>query len=378
MSGPVKLAFGIFKYFPHGGLQRDMMRIAAEAVRRGHQVTVYAISAEGEIPAGVNLELLPVSGWSNHARAKRFAAALHRKLEAEKPDLFFAFNRMPGADLYFAADNCFALCAQRHPAPVRLLPRYRIFLAFEEAIFAPQAKTVILYLTPGQLHDFQRIYHTPAERFRLLPPGIPADRRRPEHPEPVREAKRREFGIFPDEVLLIQVGSGFRTKGVDRSLRALAALPEELKKRTRLLIAGRDSGTACPRLAASLGISDRVIFAGGRDDIGALLLAADLLIHPARNEATGTVLIEALAAGTPVMATANCGFANYVAESGGIVTPGVPFDQEAFDRELAAVLSASGRLEQLKQLAVEYGAKADFYRRAEAAVDYIEEAAPCR
>ena len=59
----MKLAFGIFKYFPHGGLQRDMMRIAAEAVRRGHRVTVYAISAEGEIPAGVKLELLPVSGW---------------------------------------------------------------------------------------------------------------------------------------------------------------------------------------------------------------------------------------------------------------------------------------------------------------------------
>ena len=92
----MKLAFGIFKYFPHGGLQRDMMRIAAEAVRRGHRVTVYAISAEGEIPAGVKLELLPVSGWSNHGRAKRFAAALRRKFEAEKPDLFFAFNRMPG------------------------------------------------------------------------------------------------------------------------------------------------------------------------------------------------------------------------------------------------------------------------------------------
>ena len=162
---------------------------------------------------------------------------------------------------------------------------------------------------------------------------------------------------------------------MDRSLRAVAALPEELKKRTRLLVAGRDSGNTCPKLAASLGISNRVIFAGGRDDVGALLLAADLLIHPARNEATGTVLIEALAAGTPVMATANCGFANYVAESGGIVIPADPFDQETFDRELAAALSTPGRLEQLKQLAIDYGAKADFYRRAEAAVDYIEEAA---
>ena len=45
------------------------------------------------------------------------------------------------------------------------------------------------------------------------------------------------------------------------------------------------------------------------------------------------------------------------------------------DRELAAALSTPGRLEQLKQLAIDYGAKADFYRRAEAAVDYIEEAA---
>lgn len=124
---------------------------------------------------------------------------------------------MPGTDLYFAADNCFALSAQRHPALVRkLLPRYRTFLAFEEAIFTPEAKTVILYLTPGQLRDFQQVYHTPGRT------GSGCCRRASRRTADARNIRSRSGkpsdvnSASADEILLIQVGSGFRTKGVDR------------------------------------------------------------------------------------------------------------------------------------------------------------------
>lgn len=371
----MKLAFAIFKYFPYGGLQRDMMRIAEESARRHHQITIYTMSTQGEIPPSINIEILPTIGWSNHRRAQNFAAQLQKKLAANKPDIFFTFNRLPGADLYFAADNCFALAKPRFRWLYKLLPRYRTFLAFEKAIFSPASKTKILYLTPGQLTDFQSVYHTPTERFKLLPPGISENRKRPKNSEIIREAKRRELGISQEEILLIEIGSSFRTKGVDRSLRAVAALPEALKNRTKLLVAGRDSSNFYPKLAKSLGINEKVSFAGGRDDIVELLLAADLLIHPARNEATGTVLIEALAAGTPVITTDNCGFANFVAESGGVVIPGAPFNQAEFNQALNAVLTNPGKLQELQKLAIAYGENANFYHRAETAVDYIEEIA---
>ena len=54
---------------------------------------------------GVTLKLLRGRGFSNHARARSFAAAVRRFAAAEKFDLIFGFNRMPGLDFYFAADN---------------------------------------------------------------------------------------------------------------------------------------------------------------------------------------------------------------------------------------------------------------------------------
>ncbi len=235
-------------------------------------------------------------------------------------------------------------------------------------------KTRILYLTPAQKRDFVEVYGTPQERFTLLPPGIPPDRKRPADAAAVRERKRAELGIAPDDILLLEVGSGFRTKGVDRMLRALAALPKTVAAKTKLFVAGRETSSAFAVLARQLKLVGKVVFGGGRNDVAELLLAADLLVHPARNEATGTVLVEALAAGTPVLCSANCGFANYVEESGGAVLP-EPFDESAFLRLLEEILTSPGRLENMRNAAVAYGETADFYRRAAVAVDLLEEAA---
>ena len=56
-------------------------------------------------------------------------------------------------------------------------------------------------------------------------------------------------------------------------------------------------------------------FLGGRSDVPRFLLGADLLIHPAYHENTGTALLEALVAGLPVLVTDVCGYAHYIAEA---------------------------------------------------------------
>lgn len=374
----MRLLFPIFRYFPHGGLQSDMLRIAEAALRRGHEVTIATMAwqCEDAPPDGIVLNLFPARGLSNHARAKHFAAEIGAFAAAGRFDRVVGFNRLPGLDLYFAADNCFAKsAAARHPKWVlALLPRYRTFLALERAVFAPESKTRILCLTERQKREFVEVYGTQEARFTLLPPGISPAHRRPENAEEVRAAKRAELGVAPEETLLLEVGSGFRTKGVDRTLEAFAALPEELLRKTKLFIAGRESSRKFESLARRLNLAGRVTFGGGRDDVRELMLAADLLVHPARNEAAGNVLVEAIAAGTPVCCTENCGFSGYVAESGGMVLPG-PFDQAAFAAKLAELLSIPGRLDVMRQQCAEYGRNADFYRRPEAAVDAIEEAA---
>lgn len=372
----MNIVFGIFKYFPHGGLQRDMMRIAEELLRRGDRVTVFCHHWDDDapVPEGITVKTLTARGWSNHARAESFIRHLGEELKSFPHDVFVAFNRIPGADVYFAADNPFYSTAIRNVGKLGawLLPRYRTFIAEERGVFAPDAKTVIMYLTPRQKDEYIAIYGTPEERFKLLPPGIPADRKRPseEEAERRREAKRKELDVAEDETLLLQVGSGFRTKGVDRSIVAFAALPDDFREHIRLVVAGRGRERPLERLARKLGVDDRVKLLGARDDVPDLLLAADLLVHPARNEATGTVLIEALAAGLPVLCSGNCGFADYVRESGGVVLKN-PFSQRLFNKALRRVFLTPETLADLKQNAIGYGQSSDFYRRAEVACDII-------
>lgn len=370
----MNIVFAIFKYFPHGGLQRDMMRIAEALIRRGDKVTVFCHLWEDDapVPAGVEVRKLAVSGWSNHGRAESFIRRLAEELKRTPHDRFVAFNRMPGADFYFAADNPFYSTALRNVGVwgSRLLPRYRTFIAEERSVFDPGSKCVILCLTSRQRDEYIGIYRTQSGRFRLLPPGIPEDRRRPDDADARRAAKRRELGVGDDEVMLLQVGSGFRTKGVDRSIAAVASLPDDFRDRVRFFSAGQGRSKPLEKLARRLGVDDRAVLLGPRDDVPDLLFAADLMIHPARNEATGTVLIEALAAGIPVLCSGNCGFADYVLESGGVVLPS-PFSQRHLNSTLLRVLSTPEKLADMKQNAIGYGRNADFYRRAEVAAGII-------
>jgi UDP-glucose:(heptosyl)LPS alpha-1,3-glucosyltransferase len=368
----MKIAMTLFKYFPYGGLQRDFLRMARVCADRGHRVTVFAGEWTGDKPDWLDIRMIPLKKWSNHGRAAEFERKFGRIIRQETFDLTVGFNRMAYLDFYFAADNCLIMRDRaRHPDWwLGLVPRYRAWHRQERAVVGREADTVIMYITPHQKRDYQAVYGTPAERFRYLPPGIDVTCRRPENAQEKRDVKRRELGLSENEILLLLVGSNFRGKGVDRLFRAAAQVPDSVHY--RIFIAGDCSPKGFEELAEELNIRSRVTFGGGRGDVADLLLAADLMVHPARDEATGTVLTEALAAGLPVICSEACGFHNFVEESGGIVTR-EPFRQAELDQQLKQALTPES-LTELKRRALEYSRTADFYRRAEVAADLFEDA----
>jgi UDP-glucose:(heptosyl)LPS alpha-1,3-glucosyltransferase len=238
-------------------------------------------------------------------------------------------------------------------------------------VFAPEAKTEILMISEVQQPLFVKHYGTPAERFHLLPPGIAQDRRAPANAAQIRAEFREEFEVRPDELLLVQIGSGFKTKGVDRSLKALSALPRELSQRTRLLVIGQDDPKPFKLQAKALGVSGMVEFLKGRSDIPRFLLGADLLIHPAYNENTGTVLLEALVAGLPVLVSDVCGYAHYIADADcGRVVPS-PFEQQVLDQMLAQMLADDAQRSAWSRNALAFAETADLYSMPQKAADVI-------
>lgn len=368
----MQLAFCFYKYFPFGGLQRDFMRIALACQARGHVIRVYTLEWTGDVPAGFEVVRVPVRALSNARRYAKFSDWVGKDLKWRPADRVVGFNKMPGLDVYFAADPCYEEKARTlRNALYRMSGRYRHFAAYERAVFSPESRTEILMISSLQQPFFEKHYATPPSRFHLLPPGISPDRRAPANAAEVRRDFRAEFGLADEDLLLLQVGSGFKTKGLNRSLQALANLPDGLRQRTRLVAIGQDEPGSFERQASSLGVGERVSILQGRSDIPRFLLGADVLIHPAYNENTGTVLLEALVAGLPVLATAVCGYAHYIEEArGGLVVP-EPFEQSRLDALLVSMLTDDAARQRWQANALAFAETADIYSNAEHAADLI-------
>src|SRR5690606_29314828 len=132
----MELAFCLYKYFPFGGLQRDFLRIAQACRARGHAVRVYTLEWEGERPEGIEVNIVPARALTNPKRYRRFSDLVTLDLAARPVDRIVGFNKMPGLDVYYAADPCYAeKAATRRGWLYRLSGRYRHFSAYERAVF---------------------------------------------------------------------------------------------------------------------------------------------------------------------------------------------------------------------------------------------------
>lgn len=374
----MKLAFCLFKYFPFGGLQRDFVHIAQACQDRGHSIHVYAMSWEGDLPSGFIVSLIRSRGITNHQRCENFSKSLTKLFEREQFDLIIGLNKMQNLDVYYAADPCYKAKVMEGKGSIyRLGPRYRSYLRLEKAVFDPSSKTLILLISEKERAKYIQYYDTPEERFHSLPPGISRDRIITDNVEAIRKETRNVLNVSDDEFLLLMVGSAFKTKGLDRSLLALAGLPERLRKKTRLFVIGKGKVAPFQNMAKRLKIPEHLYFLGAREDVPKFMVSADLLLHPAYSENTGTVLIEAMASGLPVLASDICGYAFHVKNAGaGLLIPS-PYHQQTFNDLLREMLLSSKR-ETWKRKGLEYVSRNDFFSMPEKAADIIESLAERR
>ncbi|MDY0040739.1 MAG: glycosyltransferase family 4 protein, partial [Desulforhabdus sp.] len=367
----MKILIALFKYFPWGGLQKDTLRFAQEAVRRGHQATILTTDWIGSRPdEDISIEIMPVRALANHRAVDKFARCFLDYRCHHSYDISLAMSRIPGADFYFVADSCMASWMPKKHSHfiLKTMPRFRTYLAHERAICSPLSPTRLLYIASPQKDDFLSAYQLPEERFIYLPPGMDPRCQRPDNAEHLRQQKRIELRLANDAIMLIQIGTNIWRKGFDRVLVAIAALPENLRNRVRFFLAGNDKPEKVRKVAQAHGVADSVTFLGPRDDVHELLLAADIMVHPAREEGAGNVLIEGLVAGLPVICSAACGFGSFVNEATQTVVP-EPFAQQNLNSMLEQSLA---QLPKLAARTIAYAKPRDFCARDRVVVDAIE------
>ena len=368
----MKIALCLYKYFPFGGLQRDFLRIAEVLYKRGHQVRTYTRKWDApEKPNWMDIVIVPVSGITNHSQNVKYFNWVQNHLRDNPVDRVVGFNKMPGLDVYYGADVCYLEKVENEKGFFyKFSSRFKHYYEFEKRTVGRGLKNKLMIITPNQKRDFQKHYQTEDDRFYLLPPGISSDRKYSNFRTNARKDFRQKNNLQDNDFLLLQIGSDFSRKGVDRSIKALAALPEEIRKHTYLYVLGQDNESKFASLACNLKVKNQILFMGGRSDVPDFIAGADLFLHPARSENTGTAILEALVGGLPEIVTDVCGYAPYVEEANSGFVLESPYNQESFNACLRESLDRT-KLENWQRNARHFADTKDLYSLPEKAADVI-------
>lgn len=132
-----------------------------------------------------------------------------------------------------------------------------------------------------------------------------------------RERKRAELGISKDAFVVLNIGEMIARKN---QMAAIAAIAQCKSKDTVLLICGRgEKERELKRLAEEMNLGARVVFAGFRRDINEVLKLSDVFLFPSFQEGLPISMIEAMAAGLPIVCSDIRGNRDLVDENGGFL-----------------------------------------------------------
>ena len=305
---------------------------------KGHRVTVYArkdgaaLPAKADLDPGVQIELIGPGGKHASdesqllAQVPAFSQPLHEQWRHERPDVAHALRWTSGLAALAAARDLRVPVVQsfgslgvaerrHHVLPVSVgTERIRLEPAIGRSVNAVVAGS------SDEESDLTRL-GVPRRSIKVVPCGVDTDEFSPEGPVADRTGRPR----------LVTVADLNEHDELTMLLQALSKVPSaELVVAggpPRAKLRGDMAYRRLAKVAESLDMTGRVLFAGevGRSALPPLLRSADLLVNVSEYDPTGMVSVQAMACGTPVIATAGGGQVDAVVDgtTGILVPPGL-------------------------------------------------------
>jgi D-inositol-3-phosphate glycosyltransferase len=218
---------------------------------------------------------------------------------------------------------------------------------------------LLVAATPIEQEQLIELYGAREDRIRIVSPGVDVERF---HPIPQDHA-RATVGLCPDRRLILFVGRIEPLKGIDSLLQAVAlAMDERPELRSGIcvpIIGGdpdprraNDEMARLQALRAELGMDDEVLFLGARDQntLQYYYSAAEMVVMPSDYESFGMVALEAMACGTPVIASDVGGLA-YLVRNGRTGYRVPARDPEALAAKILRLLTDEGLRRRIGQRA---------------------------
>jgi len=193
-------------------------------------------------------------------------------------------------------------------------PKIAVARSIERLQYRPDRFALALAVTEEVGCDLVEVHGVPEDRIEVQPYTVDVQSFR----AAPRGSLRTAIGIGDDVPLILFVGHNFEGKGLADAIEALAGLDGT----ACLAVVGNGEADSYSKLAVKLGTRDRVHFIGAMETPEACFRDADLFLLPTHQDVWGITLVEAMAAGLPIVTTDAAGASSLVKEVGaGIVVP---------------------------------------------------------
>ena len=321
------------------GITQVVYGLTRTLAKKGHDVTVYASDALGLHGKG-RTEIGNSPAYIDGVKVRYFPYLLRYGTIFFTPSMFYSVrDEIKEFDVIHIHDARCLQCAittyyaelfsipivfQPHgsfksPFPSGRLRKFsRLFIdtLYAEKVFEKASKIVALSQMEAEQYRGMGVSE---EKIEVIPNGIDLS----EYGDlPPKGAFKKKFGIDDDEKIVLYLGRIHRIKGIDILVKAFADIVKKLEE-VKLVVVGPDDGYLgeLEVLINALNMEDNMLISGplyGRDKLEAYV-DADVYVLPSRYEIWGMTVLEAVACGTPVILTENCGMAKYLRDKVGLV-----------------------------------------------------------
>jgi UDP-glucose:(heptosyl)LPS alpha-1,3-glucosyltransferase len=306
----MKIAFCYESVLPaRGGCETYISDLARRLAADDHEVHLFACQwDEKALPPGLHYHRLSRPLGPRFLRPWLFGRSCLRALQDAEPLISIGFNKTWGQDILYPQGGLHVASAEcnlrKHRGGLtRALahvikavdPAHWSFSLLERRQYLGTRRPLIVVNSNLVRHHFAHYYGVDGDEVHVVRSAIDPGRF-VEHDRPRRRLEwRQKWGIGPEETVALFVAMNYRLKGLEPLMHALRRVPRG--QPFRLLVAGSPRTRAFERLAARLGVADRVRFIGYCPETRNCYFASDFLVHPTFYDPCSLVVLEALACG---------------------------------------------------------------------------------
>jgi UDP-glucose:(heptosyl)LPS alpha-1,3-glucosyltransferase len=309
-----KIAVVIPKYGLVGGAEQ----FASELTKRlssqaGYDFHVFANRWQN-MSNGINFHSVPIISFPKFLTTISFAYFTRRQLSKDNFSLVHSHERIFAADIFTLHGIPHRYWV--HNVRQKKMSLYDLATAWVEKKLVTQGNCQKFIAVSNLTRDiFLQEYNIDPQRVIVIHPGVDLNDYATADKKLIRAEIRKKYGFSPEEPIILFASMNFEIKGLDAIMLALAKLKAR-NRNFKFLIAGKGDTGKYSKIARQSNIAEEVRFTGkvSREELIKFYLAGDMYIMLSKFDTFGMVVLDAMAAGLPIIISDNVGARDLVRE----------------------------------------------------------------